>query len=206
LEQCPASMQPPLAGARSDKVRDAPQVPRTCKRRTPTGRCFSANYNKDKSQGRATWEWSWSNVRKPDTRFPPVSRLITRALGAARCFSRAPVVRSAAPITRGLRGKPGSTSRASGSRRRSGGSSALRWVQSSKLPALTWSQSVPFCGSIPGRTDGLMMCRGGRSKGAMIVKLAATSAASADAKMVSPPVYAGGPFLSPDFCHQHCVF
>jgi CspA family cold shock protein len=40
----------------------------------------------------------------------------------------------------------------------------------------------------------------------MIVKLAATSAASADAKMVSPPVYAGGPFLSPDFCHQHCVF
>ena len=31
-----------------------------------------------------------------------------------------------------------------------------------------------------------MMCRGGRSKGAMIVKLAATSAASADDKMGEP--------------------
>ena len=40
-----------------------------------------------------------------------------------------------------------------------------------------------------------MMCRGGRSKGAMIVKLAATSAASADDKMESPPVHAGGPLI-----------
>ena len=36
-----------------------------------------------------------------------------------------------------------------------------------------------------------MMCRGGRSKGAMIVN----SAASADDKMESPPVHAGGPLI-----------
>src|SRR2546430_10036578 len=34
---------PPLPPARSNKVRDAPQVPRTDIRRTPTGRCLSAN-------------------------------------------------------------------------------------------------------------------------------------------------------------------
>jgi hypothetical protein len=65
--------------------------------------------------GEALWVWSWSSVRKPDRRSPLVSRLIVRALRAARCFSRAPAARFAAPITPGLRGKPGSTSQAAGS-------------------------------------------------------------------------------------------
>src|SRR5712664_2296605 len=66
----------------------------------------------DQIEGRLTWVWSWSNARKPDALFPPASRPIARAFGAARCFSRAPVARSATPITPGSHRKPGSTSRA----------------------------------------------------------------------------------------------
>ena len=95
-------------------ARCPPVTPAPTRGATPTGRYFSAKCHQDQLRVRATWEWSWSNVRKPDTRFPPASRLIARALGAARCFSRARIARSAAAITHGLRGRPGSTSRASG--------------------------------------------------------------------------------------------
>ena len=74
------------------------------------------NCHRDQVRVRGTleWEWSWSNVHKPDTRFPPASRLIARALDAVRCSSRARIARSAAAIIHGLRGRPGSTSRAPG--------------------------------------------------------------------------------------------
>jgi hypothetical protein len=103
------------------KVRIAPQVP-AHRQEAQSNRpvFFVSNPNlqnqvlKNQVQGRFTWEWSWSNARKPDTRSPPASRPIARAFGAARCFSRAPVVRSATPITPGSPRKPGSTSRAPG--------------------------------------------------------------------------------------------
>src|ERR1051325_8909156 len=83
------------ANARSNKVRDAPQVTAPTRGALqPAGTLLQDN--KYQPQGRAKWVWSWSSVRKPDTRFPPASRLIAKALGAARCFSRAPVARSVA--------------------------------------------------------------------------------------------------------------
>src|ERR1700674_480157 len=68
-----------------------PPSDRTDKGRNLTGRFLASKSNKNQIQGRLTWVWSWSNARKPDARFPPASRPIARAFGAAGVFRAHPL-------------------------------------------------------------------------------------------------------------------